>query len=87
MNTSFKRFMDSIHKVKETNLTVEKEALVLVLPYLVNCKLQILFKNKTRLGNNVRFKDRIPEDLTSSVVYKFQCRFCDEAYYGEYTRI
>ena len=31
------------------------------------CKLRIAFKNKTRLGNNFHFKDRIPKDLTSGV--------------------
>ena len=35
------------------------------------CKLQIVFKNKTRLGNNFHLKDQIPKDLTSGVVYKF----------------
>ena len=30
----FKKFMDNIHVVKETTLTVEKKPLVLVLPYL-----------------------------------------------------
>ena len=86
-----KKFMDNIHVVKETTLTVEKKPLVLVLPYLGSislqartmlkkssknilncCELQIVFKNKTRLGNNFHFKDRIPKDLTSGVVYKFQ---------------
>ena len=47
------------------------------------CKLQIVFKNKTRLGNNFHFEDQIPKDLTSSVVYKFQCGLCNESYYGE----
>ena len=37
------------------------------------CEMQIVFNNKNRLGNNFRFKDRIPKDLTSGVVYKFQC--------------
>ena len=94
--------MDNIDVVKETTLTVEKKALVLVLPYLgstslqtrtklkkslkhiLNCyKLQIVVKNKTRLGNNFHFKDQIPKDLTSGVVYKFQCGLCNESYYGE----
>ena len=35
------------------------------------CKLQIVFKNKTRLGDNFHFKDQIPKDLTCGVVYKF----------------
>ena len=44
------------------------------------CKMQIVFKNKTRLGNNFHFKDQIPKDLTSDVVYKFQCGLCNESY-------
>ena len=50
------------------------------------CKLQIVFKNKTRLGNNFHFKDQIPKDLTSGVVYKFQCGLCNESYYDECMR-
>ena len=50
------------------------------------CKLQIVFKNKTRLGNKFHFKDQIPKDLTSGVFYKFQCGLCNESYYGECMR-
>ena len=105
INKCFKKFMDNIHVVKETTLTVEKKPLVLVLSYLGSvslqtrtkmkkslknilncCKLQIVFKNKTRLGNNFHFKDQIPKDLTSGVFYKFQCGLCNESYYGECMR-
>ena len=74
INNGFKKFMDNIHVVKQTTLTVEKKPLVLVLPYLgsislqtrtklkksfkniLNCrKLQIVFKNKARLGSNFYF--------------------------------
>ena len=50
------------------------------------CKLQIVFKNKARLGNNFHFKNRIPKDFTSGFVFKFQCGLCNESYYGEYVR-
>ena len=50
------------------------------------CKMQIVFKNKTRLGNNLHFKDQIPKDLASGVVYKFQCGNCNEFCYGECMR-
>ena len=50
------------------------------------CKLQLVFMNKTRLGNNFHFKDRISNDPTSGVVYKFQCGLCNESYYGECVR-
>ena len=45
-----------------------------------------MFKNKTRLGNNFHFKDQIPNNLTSVVIYKFQCGLCNESYYGECMR-
>ena len=45
-----------------------------------------MFKNKTRLGNNFHFKDRIPKDLTSGVIYKSQCGLYNESYYGECLR-
>ena len=34
------------------------------------CKLQIVFKNQRKLANVFRFKDRLPFDLLSGVVYK-----------------
>ena len=49
------------------------------------CTLQNVFKNKTRLGN-FKFKDGIPKDLTSCVVYKFQCGLCNETYHGDSKR-
>ena len=95
---SFKKNFVNIH-VLETTLTVEKEPLILVLPYLglislqtrtmlkkslkniLNCcKLQIVFKNKTRLGKNFDFKGRLLKDITSNVVYKFQCGLCNESW-------
>ena len=47
------------------------------------CKLQIKFKSQSKLTNAFRVKDRIPKEPTSGVVYKFQCRLCNESYYGE----
>ena len=50
------------------------------------CKLGIVFKCQTRLSNSFRYKDPIPKDLISGVVYKFQCGLCNESYYGESIR-
>ena len=50
------------------------------------CKSQVVFKYEARLGINFHFKDQIPKDLTSGVVYKYQCRLCNESYYGECVR-
>ena len=32
------------------------------------------------------FKDRIPKEITSGVVDRFQCGLCSESCYGEYVR-
>ena len=41
-------------------------------------------KSKTRLGNKFHFKDQIPKDFISGVVYKFQCGLCNESCYGKW---
>ena len=54
---------------------------------VLNCsKLEIVFKYQTKLSNSFRFKDPIPKDPISGVVYKFQCGLCNESYYGENIR-
>ena len=45
-----------------------------------------MFKSHNNLAKAFRFKDRIPMELTSVVIYKFQCGFCNESYYGECVR-
>ena len=50
------------------------------------CKLHIAFKSQNKLARAFRFKDRIPKELTSGVVYKLRCGFCNESYYGECVR-
>ena len=32
------------------------------------------------------YKDPIPKELISDVIYKFQCGLCNESYYGESMR-
>ena len=54
---------------------------------IFNCsKMQIMFKNKTRLGNYFHSKDQIPKDLTSGVIHKYQYGLCNGYYYGQYVR-
>ena len=46
----------------------------------------VVRKVETNLAKAFRFKDLIPKELTSGVVYKFQCGFRNESYYGECIR-
>ena len=50
------------------------------------CKLQVVFKIQKKLAKAFPFKDCIPKELTSVVVYKFPCRLYNEPYYGECVR-
>ena len=53
---------------------------------LNSCKPQIVFKSQRKLSNVFRFKDRLPSDLMSGVVYKYTCDRCNSTYYGETDR-
>ena len=45
-----------------------------------------MFQGQNKLANAFRFKDRIPKELTSGVVYILQCGLYNKAYYGECVR-
>ena len=53
---------------------------------LNSCKLQIVFKSQRKLSNVFCFKDCLPFDLVSGVVYKYTCGRCNSTYYGETDR-
>ena len=53
---------------------------------LNSCKLQIVFKSQSKLSNVFRFKDRLPSDLVSGVVYRYTCGRCNSTYYEETDR-
>ena len=47
---------------------------------------QIVFKSQRKLSNIFRFKDLLPFDLVSGVVYKYTCGRYNSTYYGEADR-
>ena len=46
----------------------------------------MVFQSKTRLSSLFRFKDIIPREISSHLVYKFKCSYCNATYYGESER-
>ena len=50
------------------------------------CKVQIVFKSQRRLPSQFRFKEPLPYDLMSKVVYKYMCGRCNSSYYSEMGR-
>ena len=49
-------------------------------------KLNIVFKTHSRLSHLFRFKDLIPKDLVSNIIYSYTCPSCDARYIGETER-
>ena len=50
------------------------------------CSLRSAFQPKARLSSLFRFKDIIPKEISSHLVYKFTCSCCSITYYGESER-
>ena len=66
------------------SLKIRTHLLKFAKTYLPNkCKLQIIFSSGKRLGDCFRFKDRIPLNCRSFLIYKFQCNKCNLVYYGK----
>lgn len=55
----------------------------LVTKNLVNCDLNIIFSSPKRLRDILKFKDQIPLNLRSFVIYKFKCSSCNATYIGK----
>ena len=53
---------------------------------LPQCNIKVIFQSKNRLTNLFRFKNSIPKELRSHIVYKFLYSNCNITYYGETER-
>ena len=54
--------------------------------YFPCCKIQVMFNSGNRLGNFFSFKDKVPLNARSFVLYKFTCSSCNSAYVGKTKR-
>ena len=50
-----------------------------IIPY---CSLRIVCQSKTRLSSLFWFKDIMPKEISSHLVYNFTCSCCNATYYG-----
>ena len=54
--------------------------------YFNSCKIQVVFNSGKRLGSFFGFKDKVPLNARSLVLYKFSCSSCNSAYLGKTKR-
>ena len=49
-------------------------------------RLRVIFKSSYCIGSFFKIKDKIPEDLRSSIVYQYKCDSCSASYVGKSIR-
>ena len=64
------------------SLKMKKNLNKIIKENIPNCKFRIIFSSKRRIRNYFQFKDKIPYDLQSHLVYKIMCDKCNLVYYG-----
>ena len=54
--------------------------------HISNVKLMVIFRSQRRLKTLFKFKDSLPDQLQSFIVYRFTCGACNSAYIGKTDR-
>ena len=54
--------------------------------HILNCKLLIIFRSQRRLSTMFRYKDMIPSNLQSYIIYQYKCGTCNSSYIGKTDR-
>ena len=70
----------------KTSFGLKNKLLKLMREFYPQIDVRVIFKPKFTLRNLFKFKDRIPSDLQSSLVYKYKCNCCNAMYYGKTKR-
>ena len=65
---------------------IKKRLTKLLLEFYPQVSLRMVFTSHSSIGSYFRFKDRIPEDLRSSIVYLYKCDSCNASYIGKCER-
>ena len=86
MTVEKKELFITLPSLGNLSLTIRTRLQNSINRYLPFCKIKVIFKSTTRLSNFFRFKDKVPFNLRSNVVYKFSCGRCNTTYYGETCR-
>ena len=70
----------------KTNSDIKKELRKLVSENYPQLSLRIIFANTFTIRSFFNFKDRVPTELLSNLVYRFNCSQCQATYIGETSR-
>ena len=86
MNVPKKEIFISLPYLGPESFHLKKRLTKLIAIYYPYCKLKLVFKCTNRLRNCFVFKDKIPLNVRSHLLYRFSCGRCNSAYVGKSKR-
>ena len=72
--------------IGKVGVDIKKRLLSLTYKYYPQVNLRVMFKSPFEIGKLFKFKDVIPKELRSNVVYKLTCKDCHRCYIGKTNR-
>ena len=81
-----KKLILSLEFLGKHSLEIKNRLEKIVNEQIPFCKLSVVFSSKNKLRNFFLFKDKVPIDLKSLVLYKFTCSDCNITYIGKTSR-
>ena len=82
----FKFLRQFAHFLGAQSFSVRKRLQSCIRSHLPYCSLRIIFQSKSRLSSLFSFKDIIPIEISTQLVYKSTCSCCNATYYGKSER-
>jgi len=68
------------------SLQLKQKVSKLVSEFYPQIKLRVIFRTKNIIQNLFKFKDTVPSELKSNIVYKYTCDSCKASYIGKTTK-
>ena len=81
-----KKLIFSLEYLGKNSLEIKKRLERVIQEQIPFCKINIVFSSKKKLRNFFAFKDKVPKNLKSLVLYKFTCSDCNVTYIGKTKR-
>ena len=81
-----KQLFISLEYLGNQSLLIKKSLQKVINQQIPFCKINVVFSSNNKLKSFFSFKDKIPNNLKSRVLYKFKCSNCNITYIGKSIR-
>ena len=78
-----KKLIISLEYLGQQSVVIKKQLEQIIRDTIPYCNVLVVFTSNNRLRNSFSFKDRIPNNLKSYLIYEYRCCDCDVTYIGK----